>query len=52
MTKGEILPLGTDTEFGEVSAVGCIDGERYYWMVGQHGDVSMIPADATEEPLM
>lgn len=37
------IPLGTETEYGTVQAIGRIEGERYYWMVDEHGTVSMIP---------
>jgi hypothetical protein len=34
--------------FGVIGAVGCIQGERYYWLVDKHGSVSMMPADVVE----
>ncbi len=37
------LPLGTDTEWGKIQAVGLTGGERYYWIVDKDGDVSMLP---------
>lgn len=43
----EPLPLGTMTEWGEVADVGCLCGERYYWL--QDGNAtSMLPADLVE----
>jgi hypothetical protein len=43
------VPLGSIVQpWGEVGAVGCITGERYYWMVSWRG-VSMIPAYVVEE---
>lgn len=47
-----LIPLGTKTKVGKVSMVGCIEGERYYWMVKEHTRaVSMIPATAMEQYL-
>lgn len=37
------LPLGTETEYGTIEMIGCLNGERYYWMVDQDGMVSMMP---------
>lgn len=42
------LPLGTKTAWGIVEAVGCISGERYYWLIDQHGSISMMPAFVVE----
>ena len=42
------LPLGTETQWGLVSAVGWTAGERYYWMIDEHGSVAMLPADVVE----
>lgn len=33
---------------GLVAAVGCIEGERYYWLILRGGVVAMIPAVALE----
>ena len=41
-----LIPLGTKTKAGKVSMVGCIEGERYYWVVGYAGGVALIPASA------
>jgi hypothetical protein len=44
-----MIPLGTNVKpYGKVSAVGCIQGERYYWLLSKEGVVSMIPADFLE----
>ena len=46
-----MLTLGEYVEIngwrGVVSAVGCLGGERYYWLIDD-GVVSMIPACALE----
>lgn len=50
--RGAPIPLGTSIEpYGEVSAVGSIDGERYYWMVDWRGDVAMLPACTLEKSM-
>lgn len=41
--KSDILPIGTETNFGKIESVGCISGERYYWIIDEHGTVSMMP---------
>ena len=42
------LALGTVVKpYGKVAAVGIIDGERYYWIVGQ-GVSAMMPASEIE----
>ena len=43
------LPLGTETPFGKVQAVGITGGERYYWLIAQDGSVSMMPAFIIEK---
>ena len=42
------LPLGTETRWGKIAAVGIIGGERYYWMVVDQYLVTMFPADVVE----
>jgi hypothetical protein len=44
-----MIPIGSETQWGTVHAVGMIDGERYYWMIDRQGTVSMIPASTLEE---
>ena len=46
----EIIPLGTMTQYGEIVMVGCLQGERYYWMIDHFGVVSMIPDCALDQP--
>jgi hypothetical protein len=44
------LPLGAVIKpYGKIAAVGLTGGERYYWMIGKHGDVVMMPADVIEK---
>jgi len=47
-----VKKIGDKTKWGVISAVGWLGeyplGERYYWMVGKHGTVSMMPADVVE----
>lgn len=43
-----IVPLGTQTRWGKISAVGCTDGERYYMMVDKYGCVALMPGDVVE----
>jgi hypothetical protein len=43
------IPLGTFImPLGKVGAVGMTNGERYYWMVGHDGAVTMTPAMVVE----
>jgi len=43
------LSLGTKiANMGKIGAVGIIEGERYYWLVGLGGVVSMMPACVVE----
>jgi hypothetical protein len=42
------LSLGTQTEWGKISAVGNLGRERYYWIIADNGTVSMLPADVVE----
>lgn len=42
-----MLKLGTMTKWGKIAAIGMVEGERYYWMVGK-GGISMIPAATAE----
>jgi len=37
------LLIGTKTKWGTLECVACIEGERYYFMINKHGDVSMMP---------
>jgi hypothetical protein len=46
------LPLGTQTQWGKIGAVGYIQGERYYWMIDEDGSVSMMPAFVVETPCL
>ena len=59
--SGGILPIGTETRWGKVAAVmylpvteemprlgAMIVRERYYFMVGMHGVVTMLPASTVE----
>ena len=48
MNDNDPIPPGTQTEHGEVLAVGFV-GERYYWLADEHGDIAMLPADVVEE---
>ena len=44
-----IRALGeTVKPYGRIVAVGCLKGERYYWLVDQHKTVSMMPAVIVE----
>ncbi len=48
-THAPIVPLGTVVKpWGKVSAVGFTGGERYYWLIDEHGTVSMMPASLIE----
>lgn len=39
--------LGSNVpHYGKLVAIGCLGDERYYWFIGKHGGVAMIPADA------
>ena len=42
------LPIGTQTEWGVIQAVGITGGERYYWIVDEN-IVSMFPAFIVEQ---
>jgi len=44
-----ILPLGTKTTYGIVSAIHSKSGERSYFMVDKDKTVSLIPADLIRE---
>lgn len=41
--------LGDTTYWGEIVAIGFMNGERYYWMIDKRGVVSMIPARVMEK---
>lgn len=48
-----MLKLGEKTKWGEVAAIGCLSGERYYWFVspttGRLAEVvAMMPASTVE----
>jgi hypothetical protein len=48
--KTKPLPLGAVIKpYGKIAAVGLTGGERYYWLIGKHGDVVMMPADVIEK---
>jgi hypothetical protein len=47
---GIILPLGTKTIFGAVSAITFIDGERYYFLVKPDTTVTMLPQAYFDHP--
>ena len=49
--RAALVPIGAQTPWGAVSAVGMIQGERYYWLVDEHGDVAMMPACVVEPTL-
>lgn len=41
----ELVPIGTIIKpYGKVSAVGCLQGERYYWFVASDKSIAMMPA--------
>jgi len=42
-----MIPLGTETPYGKVIAVGIINGERYYWFA-EGLNLSMLPAVIVE----
>lgn len=44
---GMMLELNTKTPWGIICAIGYV-GERYYWMIDEHGVVSMIDAHTAE----
>ena len=48
-----MLQIGECTQWGTVSAIGVLNGERYYWCVSEATDrltvgVSMMPAATVE----
>ena len=45
----ELIPLGTQTEFGEVVAIHTKDGERSYFMRDESGSLTMIPGDLLKQ---
>ena len=45
---GSELEIGTETQWGRVTASGWTGGERYYWLVDKHGCVAMMPAVIVE----
>ena len=44
-----LLMVGTRTKWGRVSAVGTVEGERYYWITDKHLSVAMMPAVMVED---
>lgn len=48
IARCDIIPLGTQTKYGIIDAVGALSGERYYWMVDEYKCVSMMPASIVE----
>lgn len=42
------LLIGSQTQWGRISAVGLVGSERYYWMTDEDGGVAMMPADTVE----
>ena len=45
----DALRLGTRTVWGTISAVGTIEGERYYWMTKGANSVAMMPGVVVEK---
>lgn len=43
-----MILLGTETKFGEVVGITVTGGERYYFLIGKGGTVSLLPADVVE----
>lgn len=41
--------LGELTQWGWVSAIGILQGERYYWFTHSDGSVTMLPAVTVEQ---
>lgn len=40
----DMLPLGAKVPiYGTIEMIGCLRGERYYWLINKHGVVSMMP---------
>lgn len=50
MKRIKIKPIGTNTPFGKVVAIGRTLGERYYWLISKSKVVSMMPASVVEGP--
>lgn len=42
------IPLGTETKWGTIGAIGTTGGERYYWILDKDGGVAMLPASVVE----
>jgi hypothetical protein len=45
-------PIGLDVTvhpWGTIKMIGWIGGERYYWLIGKRGCVSMMPAEVVEK---
>ncbi len=48
----ELIPLETETQWGTIKMVGCLSGERYYWIIDKkYGGIAMLPADVVEPSL-
>lgn len=39
-----LVAIGSQTQWGRVVAISCVDGERYYFMQDMTGVVAMMPA--------
>ena len=44
-----MLKLGSKTKYGKVVGVTFTGGERYYFLMGKGGTISLLPADVLEE---
>lgn len=44
-----LVVIGTKTVFGKVVGITNRGGERYYFLINKHGDVSLMPATLIEE---
>ena len=45
----KIITIGTKTDFGIVEGITFTGGERYYFIEGKFGTVSMLPANVVEK---
>jgi len=49
----EVPPrFGRHPIYGRLAGIGILKGERYYWFVDRHGDVSMMPAGSVEQSIV
>jgi hypothetical protein len=46
-----MLKLGTKTKYGEVVCITFKEGERYYMIVDDQLEVSLLPADIVENEI-